>query len=794
MLKQNLKQSFRVLQKDKFHSIMNIIGLAIGLSCCILVLLFVQNELSYDRHHQKIDRIYRYGVNMTIGEVNSSQITSNIAVGPLLQDEMPEIEEYVRFLNPGNALLEAYGKSFYENNLKLTDNSIFKVFTIPFIAGNSEDALIEPNTLVLTESMAHKYFGETDPIGKEMTMENQDIFTVTGVIEDMPFNSHLQFDALISMDSFLQTMNIDEIYTPRALGGGMFIQLYFLFREGFTSEQFLQKFQTFYDSQMAEFDQIQYRAVIEPLKDVYLNSKLNSNFSNANRRFLYGFASLGLFILILACINYVNMATSRAGSRAREIGIKKVLGAQKKQLINQFLGESILLAFSGMALGFFLAEIVLKLTPFNDLINKNLNIDLIANPVLIAGSLLITLLVGILSGLYPSFYLSHIAPVSSLKGELKKGRRGSFFRNTLVAFQFIISIAAVILTLCMQNQIKYMQNMNLGFHKENLLVISSTNPDIQKDFKEFRDMIIDHHGVASAGFSSSGLGSGFTGYAFNWETESGEMEIHATKQLYADMNYLETMGIPVTIGTNFTKERNLEDPSIDFIVNQAMVDLFGWTDPIGKKNRYGQVIGVVENFNYASARDEINPLYIIQPRNTPGILNLRLKGGDISETMKYIKEKWQVFSPEVPMNYNFLDENLKRIYKSDEIQRKLSRIFSFFCIMISCFGLFGLTSYTTTQRTKEVALRKILGSSVFRIIQTLFDGIFRIVILSSILAVPLAYVVFGVWQQNYANKTPVDPIIFALTFLGAIIISFLTSAYHTIKVANTNPVEALKYE
>lgn len=794
MLKHDFKQSLRILKKDKFHSFLNIFGLALGLCCCILVFLLVQNELSYDRQHEKLDRIYRYGVNMTIGDVSSTQANSNIAVGPLLKDEIPGIEEYVRFLNPGNALMTANDKAFYENNMRLTDNSIFRVFDIPFISGSSEDALIAPNTIVLTETMAAKYFGNENAVGQEMLMENQDVFTVTGVIKDQPQNSHLQFDALISMASYLQLFKAEEIYTPRALGGGMSFQLYFLFSEGFTADQFLQKFQVFYQNEMAEYDRIQYKAVIEPLKDVYLNSNINSRSSAANRRFLYGFASLGLFILVLACINYVNMATSRAGSRIGEIGMKKVLGADKNQLIKQFLSESILLAFLGLALGIILAEMVLNLTPFNDLINKNLEIDLLRNPLLLLGSVLITLLVGILSGLYPSFYLSRLAPIASLKGEMTKGKKGRFFRNTLVSFQFIISIGAVILTLSMQQQIKFMQDMDPGFKKENLLVVTSTNPEIQKDFKTFRDMIIDHHNIISAGFSNSSLGRGLTGYAFEWETESGTMEMHATRQLYADMNYLETLDIPVIAGTNFLKERDLNDSSINFIVNQAMVDLFGWSEPIGKKNQYGQVIGVVQNFNFASARDQILPLHIIQPRNTPGVLNIRVKGENISETMDFIKSKWQEISPDVPINYSFLEEDLNRIYKADEVQRKLSGIFSYFCILISCFGLFGLTSYASTLRTKEVAVRKILGSTALQIVKTLFKGIFWIVILSSILAAPLAYFVFNLWQSNYANKINFDPMIFILTALGALLISFLTSAYHTLKVANTNPLKALKYE
>lgn len=794
MLKQYFKQSFRVLKKDKFHSFLNIFGLAIGLCCCLLVLLFVQNELSYDRHHKKLNRIYRYGVNMTIGGVNSTQTSCNVAVGPLLQDEMPEIEEYVRFLNPGNALLEANDKAFYENNIQIVDNSIFRVFTIPFISGNGEQALTEPNTIVLTKKMAEKYFGREDPVGKEMVMENQEIFTVTGLIEDLPHNSHLQFDALISLESYLRSANMQEGYSPRSLGGGMNFQLYFLFNEGFTEEKFRQKFEKFYQTEMAEFDRIEYKAVLEPLSDVYLYSKLNSRFSEANRRFLYGFTSLGLFILVLACINYINMSTSRAGSRAREIGTKKVLGAARKQLVSQFLSESVLLAFLSLAVGMLLAELVLKLTPFNDLVNKNLEIDLITNKLLTAGSILIALLVGVISGLYPAFYLSRLTPISSLKGEVSKGRKRGVFRNFLVAVQFTISIAAVILTLSMQQQIRYMQNMNLGFDQDNVLVITSTNPDVQKNFGNFRDKIVRNHGVISAGFSSSVLGYGLTGYAFNWETEQGEMEIHATKQLYADMNYLQTMDISIIEGTNFLKERNVDDPSLNFIVNEAMVDLFGWTEPIGKKNRYGQVIGVVENFNFASARDQIQPLYIIQPRGTPGVLNVRLKKENLTETMDHIKTQWREFSPDIPINYSFLDDNLNRIYRSDEMQRKLSGIFSLFCILISCFGLFGLTSYATTQRTKEVAIRKIMGSNPIRIVHTLSKGIFRLVLISSLLAFPLAFYLFKVWQNNYANRTSVDPLIFIITLLGSILVSFLTSAYHTLKVANANPVEALKYE
>ena len=788
----NLKQALRIIMKDKFHSFLNITGLALGLCCSILVLLFVQNELSYDKHHKKADRIFRYGVNMTIGGINSTQATCNMALAPLLQKEIPEIVEFVRCNYTGNMLVEANEKSLYEDKLMIIDSSVFKVFTFPFVHGNSFNALEKPNTIVLTEDLAHKYFEDQNPVGEEIEIDNE-IYEVTGVIHNLPDNSHLKFSGLISINSYLHGKNLEEIYSPSALGGNMRFLTYFLFAKNFTAEQFYRKFQDFYQREMVNYDKINYKAVVEPISDIYLNSKIRENFSKSNRRFLFGFVSIGLFILILACINYINLATSRAGNRSKEIGVKKVLGAERKQLINQFLSESVVLAFLALILGFLLVELILKITPFNDLINKNLQIDFFDNPLLLGGSALITLFVGFISGLYPAFYLSHVTPISSMRGNIKKGKAGQFFRNALVSFQFIISITAVIITFHMRQQIEYMQNLDLGFKKENVLMIYSTNQEVKEKFSSFRDAILEHHNIVSAGFSHSTLGRGVSGLAFEWETETGEMVTYANRAFYADKSFLKTMGIPIIAGTNFINERTLES-SIDFIVNEALVKFFGWKDPIGKKTQYGQVIGVVKDFSYASARNEILPMFIIQSSQPLGVLNVRLKGDNIAQTMDFIKQKWMEFAPDYPINYSFLEQDLNVIYSTDETQKKLSSIFTYFCILISCFGLFGLTSYTTIQRTKEVAIRKILGARVTGIISTLFKGIFTIIIISTILAVPFAFYLFNLWQNNFANKTKVNPVLIVYVFLGALLVSFLTSVYHTIKVANTNPVEALKYE
>lgn len=506
--------------------------------------------------------------------------------------------------------------SVYENGLMFADNSIFEIFTYNFISGDPENALSETHSIVLTEELTRKYFGEEDPIGKELILENDESYKVTGVIEDLPDNSGMQFTGLISMETYLNNNVMEDMYSPRVLGSGMSFQLYFQFSENFTIDQFNKKFQTFYDREMAEFDNINYVAVVEPIDEIYLNSAIDPGFSDRNKSFLFGFASLGLFIMLLACINYINIATSRAGIRAKEIGMKKILGANKKQLIIQFLGESLILAFIALILGIVLSEFILELTPFNQLINKHLQVDILHNMTLLFGSISVAIIVGLVSGMFPALFLSHTAPLSSMKGETKRSKTGVSLRNVLIALQFVISITAVILTLFMWQQIEYMQNFDVGFEKENVLIISTQNDQVLEKFGNFKEMIIDHHNIVSASFSNSSPGSGLSGYAFDWETESGAMEMYATTQLNTDKHYLETMGIPLVAGEYFSKDRNPKDTTIDFVVNEAMVERLGWKEPIGKKNQFGQVIGVIKDFNFDSARDDVSPMYIFQTQRT----------------------------------------------------------------------------------------------------------------------------------------------------------------------------------
>ncbi|UCG28361.1 MAG: ABC transporter permease, partial [Bacteroidales bacterium] len=537
MLRYYVKHALRVIYRDKFHSVLNVIGLSIGIACGIIVLLYVQNELTYERHHIKKERIYRYGVNMTIGGVNSSQTTCNAAVGPLLKDYMPGIESFVRIGKPGEIMIKHNRDAYYEEDIFWADSSLFHVFTHQFISGDPATCLKNINSIVLTEELAGKIFGDADPMDKTVEIENQGLFTVTGVIKDLPDNSYLMFDGLMSFSTLYHDQDIADVYNPRRLGGNMFFELYFLFKEDFRREDFYSQFQAFYDENLAEYDRIQYKAIAEPVKDIHLRSEITTRESDVFRRLLYGLSSIGIFILVLACINYINLATSRAEGRAKEIGLKKVTGAGKKQLITQFLGESMVLSVISLLLGLGIAEVIFVFTPLNEVFDKDLQIDFFHNPVLAVGSIGLTIIVGILSGLYPSFYLSRILPVKALRGDAKEASHKFGFRNILVIFQFAISIGAVALTLLMNQQLKYVRSKDLGFDREEVLLISVRDEKIRGKMSAYREVINTHHGVVRSSFSSTTPGYGISGWAFLWESNTGEMERHANRELYADRDY-----------------------------------------------------------------------------------------------------------------------------------------------------------------------------------------------------------------------------------------------------------------
>lgn len=789
----HIKHIFKGIFKDKVHSILNIIGFSTGLACTIIVFLYVQNALSYEKNYENYERIYRYGVNMTIGDRNSSQTGCNAAVGPLFYEYMSGIEQYARTGQFGKMLVKRGEIAFSEDNFHFADSGMFKVFSYDFIYGNKNLSFKEPGKIVLSKSVSEKYFGDKNPVGEFMELEQYGSFEVIGVVKDQKQNSVIQFDALMSLSTLTQGEDLDEIYSPRRLSGGMSFKTYFLFKKNYSENDFMNEFQSFYDEYMAEFDGIQYKSIVEPIADVYLNSKIWTEWSQRNKKFLYGFISIGIFILLLASINYINIASSTAMSRSKEIAVKKVVGSSKIQLIVQILLESIMLCVLSLIISFALAEFILVFTPFNEIIGTDLEIKY-TNIILIVSSFLITIFVGTLSGLFPALFLAGIAPSKTLYGKnTGKSVKGTL-RNVLIAVQLVISIVAIILTLQMQNQIDFMLNKDLGFSKENIIVMQINEEDIRSKIKSFKGELTQYHGIESVSFSSASPGFPHTGYAFDWESNTGEMEAHAFRELTIDMDYFKTLGIELDQGISFTRERTANDSSIEFLVNKKLVEELGWDNPIGKRNEIGIVIGVVKDFNYSSLHGEVYPMYICQSERKERLLNIKLNGNDIESTIKYIENLWAKNLPDYEFNYTFIDDQIEFFYETDIKQKKLSNIFSILCILISTLGLFSMISLANVRKIKEVAVRKVHGATVIQILSILYKNTFYLICIASVVAIPIVYKLYSNWAQNFSYQASFSIMPYLISFLGAFVISLIISVSYSLKVARSNPVDSLRYE
>jgi putative ABC transport system permease protein len=799
MLKNLFKQTIRGLRRDKFHSLINIFGLGLGIACCLIGLLFVQSELGYDRHHANSGRIFHYGVEMTIGGVTSVQSSCNPGAGPLLKDFIPEIESYVRIGYLGEILVRHKDRAFSEENFLWADPSIFHVFTHPFVYGEPQAALQRDNTMVLTRSLARKIFGDRNPLGEVLGIENQDSFEVTGVVADPPDNDQLQFSALLSYSTQFKGLDQSELFQPSRLSGGMSDELYFLFAPGFTAADFDRKGRQFYEKYQAATDGIHYRSLVEPLTGIHLHSTIDTRQAQSNSRFLFWFCGIVLLILFLAGVNYVNLTTSRAGKRAKEIGVKKVIGSRHGQLVVQLLGESLFFVFLTLLAGIVLAQGILSLTPLNQVIGKHLRVDLFTNPPLLLGMLALWIMVSLLAGLYPAFYLARISPLKTLSTRWGGQGAGRLLRQSLLVLQFVIAIGAIALTFLMNRQLDFIRNKDLGFTKDPVILVNVGDTDLRKRIGAFKDEILRLHGVAAASFSDSIPGNGFTGYAFPWESEKGEMEGHAFASLEADRDYFQTLGIEIVSGRNFSRLRNAQDSkdkTVEFIVTENLVKALGWKDAVGKRCQYGTVVGVARNFHYSSLHRDVRGTFIVPPleTETPQYLNVRLRGGRIRESLEALRSRWDSFAPGHPFAYSFLDQQLARYYEQDQKQQKLATIFSGLCLLISCLGLFALASFNIEQRTKEIGIRKTLGASVADLVVLLTHKFVFWVVVANGLAWPLTYWAMRQWLQNFAFRTPIGIGIFALSGSLALLIAVLTVGFQAARAARANPVDSLRYE
>ncbi len=815
MFKNNLKIALRSLFKQKIYTFINIMGLAVGVASCLLIVLFVRNEFSYDKFFDEHDRIYRMSLERIYPNHSTLYSIIPLSYEEAAKRDFAEIEQSTNAFGFQNFTLTYKNErdeenQFDEDLVLAVDSNFFEVFSFKLIKGNPENALTLPNQIVVTQEFSKRYFGDADPIGKIVRAGQQE-FKVTGLCEDIPANSHFKFSAMLSVSTFpfarVQNFTSFSAYT------------YFKLRSGSDPKALEAKIPQLVDKYAAA--QIErdlgkswedykkegngYRYFLQPLTGIhldpiYLEGQMKPGGSITS---VYIMICVAVLILVIACINFMNLATARSAERAKEVGVRKVMGSFRQQLIVQFLTESFVLSAIGVMIALLIIQLALPL--FNDLTAKQLIFPLDVSSVV--GLLLFTAFVGLLAGLYPAFILSSFNPVVVMKGAFTGNQRGKWIRNGLVVFQFWISIVLMIGTLVIMEQMEYMREKQLGFNKEQMLVVErgfSLNPQQSETFiKEIRQLpeVLG----ASGSFAVPGVENNFFGVQFRPE---GSSEILTTKSMIVADELAETLGLELLEGRWFSEQTN---DSLSVILNETAVKVMGLNDPIGRKlvdmqqDANGNpiavpfiVTGIVKDFNFISLRDAITPL-VIQSNElfngTNQFFVTRIKSGEIPSALEKIETTWKKIAPEQPFKFSFLDESLDQQYRSEQQTGKLFSVFSGLAIFVACIGLFALSAYITTLRTKEIGVRKVLGASVSSVIMLLSKGFTQMIILSFALAVPVAwYVMENWWLQNFAYRIQISIWIILAAGAVAFTIAWLTVSYQSIKAATRNPVKSLKYE
>ncbi len=806
MIRNYFKVAFRNLWRHKFYSLINITGLAIGVACCLLITLFVVDELSYDKYHTKGDRMYRVGFSGSLGGRDFVGATASSPTGPTLVQDYPEVESATRFRDRGSYLVRYEDKTFKELGIVFVDGNVFETFDFKLIEGNPASVLTEPNTAVITPGIAEKYFGSEDPIGKTLRLDNSFDYRVTGVMDDIPRNSHFRFDIFLSMESLSESRNGQWM--------SFNFQTYIVLQPGSDPDALEAKFpnmiETYIGPQVEQYLNItldefaeqgnRIGFFLDPMHDIYLKAAVDDELGTpSDIRYVYIFSAIAIFILLIACINFMNLSTARSANRAKEVGVRKVMGSLKRQLVNQFISESVLLSLFAFVLAIGIAY--LALPTYNQLAQKQLLIP-IANPLFILTILMGALVVGFLAGSYPAFYLSAFKPATVLKGNLKSGMKSSWLRNSLVVFQFATSIILIVATLVIYNQLEYVQNKKLGFNKEQVLVVEDAYAlgnqlvSIKEELKNEAD--IDN--VTISGFLPDAKSDrNNNGYFPGHQPTSDNVFVIQTWRV--DYDYLATMGIELVDGRNFAPEFPSDSTAI--IVNETLVETMGWDNAMGEIiSRFSDdpnnpesyhIIGVVKDFHYNSLHENIGPL-ILHFGNSRGLMSMRLNAQDIPRAIRTVEDKWNSVANGQPFAYSFLDDRFNESYQQEQRIGKIAMAFSSLAIFVACLGLFGLAAFTAEQRTKEIGIRKVLGASVAGIIFILSKDFGRLIIVAFVLATPLAWYVMDDWLTSFAYRTNLSPVIFIIAGLTALMVSWLTMSYQSIKAARANPVDSLKDE
>jgi putative ABC transport system permease protein len=820
MLKNYFKIAFRTLRKHKGYSFINIAGLALGMACALFILLWVQDELSFDRFHANAKTIYRVEHDQKGGQVKFHALEGPPGLATALKNEIPEIQDTTRDAHIGTLLVRYGEKAFYENSVRGVDASFLRMFTFPTVGGDAGTALSRPGSLVLTEKLARKYFGAEDPVGKTVTINNSFPVTVSAVLKDIPTNSIFTFEALLPME-FLKNLNIDidtwdsnsmvafALLKKGAAAAAVDRKITRLFREHRLSDW--RGDDANWKKIQADPEQLKrynnYAGpdfMLMPLVDIKLYGYEGFTRNNMGIQYVRTFSAIAIFVLLIACINFMNLATARSANRAKEVGLRKVVGAFRRTIAGQFYGESILTAvLAGLAAVMIVA---LLLPAFNALSGKRMVLASLLSPSFLLGILAVTLVTGFIAGSYPALFLSSFQPIKVLKGRAAGGARSAAFRKILVVVQFGLSILLLIGMGVVAHQINFMRGKKLGYDKDQLVYLTMRGDPV-KMYQALRERILRDpriQGVTAINQPPTSFGS--SSWGATWDGKDPNQR-YLISMAAVDFDFPETMKIEMAAGRSFDQKYST-DRGGAFLVNESVPKLMGLdaAAAVGKHfnfmNIRGTIVGVMKNFHFRSVRESVQPLAIFlppAPQSSNPWFNLsfaivRLKAGDIHGSLDSVLESWQTVNPGYPFDYRFFDQDFDQMYRADERMGSVLKVFAALAIIIACLGLFGLAAFTAEQRTKEIGVRKVLGASVPGIVVLLSKEFAKWVLAANVLAWPLAYLTMHNWLQGFAYKSGIAWWLFALAGMGALAVALLTVSFQAIRASHTNPVNALKYE
>ena len=804
MFRNYIKVAFRNLRKNKGYSFINITGLAVGIASCIAILLYVRNELSYDKFNKNADQIYRVHLEARINNHEINSATSPSPLGLTLKHDFPEVSAFTRIRNFGFPVLRYKDKAFSEEKFYCADSTFFKVFTVKFLEGNPQKALTQPNSVVITEAMAEKFFGSEEPMGKILNADHKRDWVVTGVIKSFPKNSHFHFDFLGSISTYADSRN------PFWLSNNYYT--YIVLRKGTSINEFQSKLQNdvlhYIGPQLIKtagisLEQLKknhdsYNFFLQPLTSIHLHSHLEYEIeANSDISYVYIFSAIAIAILLIACINFVNLATARSEKRAKEVGIRKTLGSNKAQLVRQFIAEAVIMSMLAVFLAIIIVEVFLPF--FNNVSGKDLNLGIFENFYNLLILIFFAGIIGIFAGSYPAFYLSSFQPVKVLKSESNSNRK-SGLRNGLVIFQFAVTIILFIGTFIIYNQLGYMQTKNLGFNKEQVIVINKTD-DLGNQLQSYKEELKNNPEISSVTNSNAIPGDQAGDSAYRLEGTSND-QIHDIKQMWSDYNFVKTYDIKIAAGRFFSREHPSDSTAV--VINEAVVKLFNLKNPVGKYlvaptpdgDRKFKIIGVTKNFNYESLHQAIRPLliHLFDNHDFGRFISVRIKPENYQETIAYLQNTWKKYAGNQAFDFNFLDRNLAHLYIAEQRTSKIATTFAVLAIFIACLGLLGLAAFITEQRTKEIGIRKVLGASIPSLLFMLSKEFLKWVLIANIIAWPVAYYVMNNWLKDFAYRININLWIFLLSGLIALLIALLTVSSHAVKAAIADPIKSLRYE